>query len=171
MAELTTKERLQPSLLDRLTDDEPDKLQESREKRVLSSQRLRDSVRRDLNWLFNTTNLSSLQSLDLYPEVERSTVNYGLPDLAGRTASSIDRDLLERMLKRAIWEFEPRLIRNTVRVKLVIEASELNHNAMCISIQAELWSQPLPVRLFLRTDLDLETGDAMVSEDTGQKAD
>ncbi len=29
MAELTTKERLQPSLLDRLTDDEPDKTQES----------------------------------------------------------------------------------------------------------------------------------------------
>jgi type VI secretion system protein ImpF len=34
MAELTQKDRLQPSLLDRLTDDEPDKLQESREKRI-----------------------------------------------------------------------------------------------------------------------------------------
>lgn len=33
MAELTPKDRLQPSLLDRLTDDEPDKTQESREKR------------------------------------------------------------------------------------------------------------------------------------------
>lgn len=31
MAELTSKERLQPSLLDRLTDDEPDKTQESRD--------------------------------------------------------------------------------------------------------------------------------------------
>ena len=171
MAELTTKERLQPSLLDRLTDDEPDKLQESRDKRVLSSQRLRDSVRRDLNWLFNTTSLTAMQSLDLFPEVERSTVNYGLPDLAGRTASSIDHDSFERMLKRAIWDFEPRLIRTSVRVKLVIEQSELNHNAMCISIEAELWSQPLPLRLFLRTDLDLETGDAMVSEESAQKVD
>jgi len=33
MAELTQKERLQPSLLDRLTDDEPDKLSEAREQR------------------------------------------------------------------------------------------------------------------------------------------
>jgi type VI secretion system protein ImpF len=171
MAELTTKERLQPSLLDRLTDDEPDKLQEAREKRVLSSQRLRDSVKRDLNWLFNTTNLASVQALDLYPEVERSTLNYGLPDLAGRTASSVDRDLLERLLRRAIWEYEPRLIRNSIRVKLAINPDELNHNAMNFSIQAELWAQPLPLRLFLRTDLDLETGEAMVSEDAGPKVD
>ncbi len=171
MVELTTKERLQPSLLDRLTDDEPDKLQESREKRVLSSQRLRDSVRRDLNWLFNTTNLAAIQNLDAYPEVERSTLNYGLPDLAGRTSSSVDRDLMERLLRRAIWEYEPRLLRSSIRVQLSVEASELNHNAMNFSIQAELWAQPLPLRLFLRTDLDLETGEAAVSEDSGRKGD
>jgi|SRR6188768_820840 len=171
MAELTTKERLQPSLLDRLTDDEPDNVQESRDKRVLSSQRLRDSVRRDLNWLFNTTNLSAVQNLEAYPEVERSTLNYGLPDLAGKTSSSIDRDLLERLLRRAIWEYEPRLLRSSIRVKLSANDSELNHNAMNFSIQAELWAQPLPLRLFLKTDLDLETGEASVSEDSGTKGD
>ena len=171
MAELTTKERLQPSLLDRLTDDEPDKQQESRDKRVLSSQRLRDSVRRDLNWLFNATNLSSVQLLEAYPEVERSTLNYGMPDLAGRTSSSVDRDQLERLLRRAIWEFEPRLIRSSIRVKLSLDSESLNHNAMNFSIQAELWAQPLPLRLFLRTDLDLETGEAVVTEDVGPKVD
>ncbi|MCY2964699.1 MAG: type VI secretion system baseplate subunit TssE, partial [Planctomycetota bacterium] len=36
MAELTSQERLQPSLLDRLTDDAPDQKSESRERRVLS---------------------------------------------------------------------------------------------------------------------------------------
>ncbi|HEY0463945.1 MAG TPA: type VI secretion system baseplate subunit TssE [Polyangiaceae bacterium] len=171
MAELTAKERLQPSLLDRLADDEPDKTQESREKRVLSSQKLRDSVRRDLNWLFNTTNLAAVQSLEAYPEVERSTLNYGLPDLAGRTSSSVDRDQMERLLRRAIWEYEPRLLRSSIRVQLSVDVNELNHNAMNFSIQAELWAQPLPVRLFLRTDLDLETGEAAVSEDFGPKDD
>ena len=38
MAELTPQERLQPALLDRLTDDEPDKKQEPREQRVMSKQ-------------------------------------------------------------------------------------------------------------------------------------
>ena len=169
MADHTTSERLQPSLLDRLTDDEPDQLQESREKRVLSSQRLRDSVKRDLNWLFNATNMTSLQTLEDHAEVERSTVNYGLPDFAGRIASSIERDPMERLLRRAILDYEPRLIRNSVRVKLSIETDVLDHNAMNFSIQAELWAQPVPMRLFLRTDLDLETGEAIVSEDIGPK--
>ncbi|MEO6598870.1 MAG: type VI secretion system baseplate subunit TssE [Polyangiaceae bacterium] len=169
MAELTTKERLQPSLLDRLSDDEPDNSQETRERRVLSNQRLRDCVRRDLNWLFNTTNLASVQSLEDYPEVERSVLNYGLPDLAGRPASSIDRDLLERQLRRAIWDYEPRLVRNSIQVKLEVETDQFNHNAMNFSIRADLWAQPLPLRLFLRTDLDLETGEATVTEDAGPK--
>jgi type VI secretion system protein ImpF len=164
MAELTPKERLQPSLLDRLTDDEPDKRQESREKRVLSPSRLRESVRRDLTWLFNTVNLASTQNLDDYPEVERSTVNFGLPDLAGRTASSVDRLAIERLLRRAVWDFEPRLTRQAVRVKLIIDPDKMNHNAMCFAIEAELWAQPLPLRLFLRTDLDLETGEVQIAE-------
>jgi len=41
MAELTPKERLQPSLLDRLTDEEPDRRQESRDKRILSPAKLK----------------------------------------------------------------------------------------------------------------------------------
>lgn len=57
MAELTPPERLQPSLLDHLTDDEPAASQETRSPRVLSIQRLRESVLRDLGWLLNTTNL------------------------------------------------------------------------------------------------------------------
>ena len=164
MAELTPKERLQPSLLDRLTDDEPEKRQESREKRVLSPSRLRESVRRDLSWLFNTVNLASTQSLEGYPEVEKSTLNFGLPDLAGRTASSVDKLALERLLRRAVWDFEPRLTRSAVRVKLLIDTEKMSHNAMCFAIEAELWAQPLPLRLFLRTDLDLETGEVSVSE-------
>ena len=54
MAELIPKERLQPALLDRLTDDSPDKQVESRDDRVISLKRLRQSVVRDLEWLFNT---------------------------------------------------------------------------------------------------------------------
>lgn len=170
MADLTPRERLQPSLLDRLTDDEPDRLQESRDKRVLSPQRLRESVRRDLSWLFNSVNLESLSDLESFPEVQRSSINYGLPDLSGRTASSVDIVALEKLLRRAIWDFEPRLIRESVRVKLLIDPEQLNHNAMCFSIEAELWAQPLPLRLFLRTNLDLDTGEAVVSEVSGAES-
>src|SRR3954447_20554465 len=121
MAELTPKERLQPSLLDRLTDDEPDKRQESRDKRILSPARLRESVRRDLTWLFNTVNLAATEDLEPYPEVQRSCLNFGLPDLTGQTASTVDKPALERLLRRAVWDFEPRLTRNSVKVRLIVD--------------------------------------------------
>jgi type VI secretion system protein ImpF len=167
MAELTQKERLQPSLLDRLTDDEREDKQESRDKRVLSPARLRECVRRDLTWLLNTTHLAALEDLDAHPDVQRSVLNYGMPDLAGRTVSSVDVRSLERMLVKVIADFEPRLLKSSIKVKIIADAEKMNHNAMCFGIEAELWAQPLPLRLFLRTDIDLETGTVSVS-DQGQ---
>ena len=167
MAELTQKERLQPSLLDRLTDEEPQQRQESRERRVLSPSRLRECVRRDLSWLLNTTQLAALQDLDAHPEVARSVLNYGTPDLAGRTVSSVDARALERLLLKCIGDFEPRLLKSSVKVKIVADERLMSHNAMRFDIEAELWAQPLPLRLFLRTEIDLETGGATVT-DLGQ---
>ena len=164
MAELTPKERLQPSLLDRLTDDERDKTQEARDKRVLSPARLRECVRRDLSWLFNTANLATVQGLEEAPQVATSVLNFGLPDLAGHTASSVDVKALERLLTKVIWDFEPRLLKNSIKVRLIVDADRMNHNAMWFDIEAELWAQPLPLRLFLRTEIDLETGAVNVSE-------
>src|SRR5690349_20585366 len=88
MAELTTQERLQPSLLDRLTDDEPGKLEESREKRVISVSRLRECVTRDISWLLNCVSLEANVELEEYPEVSRSVLNFGIPDLTG---AALDR--------------------------------------------------------------------------------
>jgi type VI secretion system protein ImpF len=164
MPELTPKERLQPSLLDRLTDDEPSLKQESRDMRVLSPARLRTSVLRDLSWLFNTTNLAAMHDLEAYPQVAGSVLNYGLPDLAGHTISGIDGAQLEQILKQAILNFEPRLIANSIRVRLVTDRSDSNHNNMSLVVEAQLWSQPLPLRLHLRTEIDLEDGDIRVAE-------
>jgi type VI secretion system protein ImpF len=158
MADLTQKERLQPSLLDRLTDNDPERKQESRDARVLSPSRLRDCVRRDLVWLLNTTHLKAVQNLDDYPQVARSVLNYGMPDLAGRTTSSVDTTVLEQAIRRVILDFEPRLVARTLRVRLFVDEKQMNHNAMSFDIEAELWAQPLPLRLFLRTSVDLETG-------------
>ncbi|MEJ1354416.1 MAG: type VI secretion system baseplate subunit TssE [Candidatus Sedimenticola sp. (ex Thyasira tokunagai)] len=168
MAELTTKERLQPSLLDRLTDDTPDKKQESRDQRVLSMRKLREGVLRDLSWLLNSVNLSAVQDLDEYPEVARSVVNYGMPDLAGHTASGVDIHALERLLRQAILDFEPRLMRNTVKVRLRLADSQMNHNAMTFDIEGELWAQPVPLHMFMKTEIDLEVGQVTVSDYSGR---
>ncbi len=164
MAETPASERLQPSLLDRLTDDTPNAVQEGRDKRVMSPAQLRQSVCRDLGWLLNTVNLAAVQNLDDYPEVARSVLNFGMSDLTGRTATSIRPSVLEEHLAQVIRNFEPRLLPNSVKVRLVVDHEKMSHNAMRFDIEAELWAQPLPLHLFLRTEIDLESGTAFVAE-------
>jgi type VI secretion system protein ImpF len=169
MAELTPKERLQPSLLDRLTDDDPDRKQESREARVLSPARLRECVRRDLTWLFNTSHLQALQDVSEYRHVSETVLNYGIPDLSGRTASSVDTVVMEKTIRQSIIDFEPRLNRETLRVKLIVDERHMGHNTMTFDVEAELWAQPLPLRLFLRTAVDLEDGSVDVVDAGGRR--
>jgi len=164
MAELTPQERLQPSLLDRLTDDEPVKHIESREQRVLSIRRLRELVLRDLAWLFNTTNLQAVQALDNYPETQHSVLNYGVPEFTGHTISSMDISHIERRIRDAIRQFEPRILPNTVRVHVAVDEEEMSHTALSFEIVGELWAQPQPQQLFLKTEIDLELGDVQVLE-------
>lgn len=164
MAELTQQERLQPSLLDRLTDDEPDVLQESRDKRVLSMRRLRESVLRDLGWLLNASRLDTLQDLSEYPFVARSVLNYGIPDIAGLTASGLDVASLARAVREAILDYEPRILRHTLKVTARTLPEQMSHNALSFDIEGELWAQPVPLRIYLKTELDLEIGEVKVSE-------
>ena len=88
MAGLTAQERLQPSLLDRLTDNDPSSSRESLDARVLSKNQLRSAVLRDLSWLFNTTcQEPPLRSRDVEgrkmwqeaPDARKSVLNYGMP--------------------------------------------------------------------------------------------
>src|SRR5260370_12294433 len=81
MAELAQQEGLQPCLLDRITDDAPEKKQESRDQRVVSLRRLREGVLRDLAWLLNATNMAVLEDLTDYPYVAQSVLNYAMPRL------------------------------------------------------------------------------------------
>ena len=171
MAELAARERLQPSLLDRLTDDQPEQTVEARERRVLSMRSLRQGVLRDLGWLLNTTNLHSAQpAISDYPHVAASVLNYGMPDIAGKTASGYDVRDLERSLRQAVWDFEPRIIRSTVVVRVkAAEDDSGNYNVIRFDVEGDLWALPFPERLYLKTELDLESGSIRVSESIGAR--
>ena len=164
MAELTPHERLQPSLLDRLTDKAPESKTESRDHRVLSMQRLRQAVLRDLAWLLNTGHLETTEDLDDYPQVRSSVLNYGMPDITGLTASSTNTPALEKAVREAIIRFEPRISQNSLRVKIDTDAMVMGRNTMVFMIEGQLWAEPTPIKLFLKTEVDLETGDIAVTD-------
>jgi type VI secretion system protein ImpF len=167
VAELSLQERLQPSLLDRLTDNEPDTKVESRAQRVLSLNRLKRSVLRDLAWLLNSGNLATTEDLEAYPQVQNSVLNYGVSDLAGQMVSAMDVKALEREIRQAILDFEPRILSQTLKVKVSLSKEKMSHRTMSFLIEGQLWAQPLPVDLYLSTDLDLETGTATLTETSG----
>lgn len=164
MAELTSQERLQPSLLDRLTDTDPGNATESRERRVLSMQRLRAGVLRDLGWLLNTGRLETLQDLEAYPHVRESVLNYGMPELSGLSLAGADEGRLEKAVREAIRRFEPRINSRTLKVSVQVERDRMSRNAVTFEIEGELWAQPTPLALFLKTEVDLETGGVSVTE-------
>lgn len=161
MAEALSRDRLYPSLLDRLVDEEPGKATEARENRSASLQRLRDNVLRDLNWLFNATQSSI--DFDGDPLLTGSVINYGLPPLAGRPASHYDLGELSRVLRDVILRFEPRIIAHTLKVTAE-RAKGDTHNVLGFRIEGQLWSQPIPLEIYMRTEIDLESGLTQVVE-------
>jgi type VI secretion system protein ImpF len=159
------QDRLQPALLDRLTDDEPDKKLEPRNVRVMSKKRLRQSVLRDLDWLFNATRLEAVIDLTRVPNVRRSVLNFGLPALSGKTASSMDMTDLVRAVREGILTFEPRILPATLEIRTLLEAGDLDHhNIIGVEIRGELWASPVPLEFLVRTEFDLETRKVLVTD-------
>lgn len=167
MAELTPTERLQPCLLDRLTDDEPGSASESRDKRVFSSRMMRQAVLRDLSWLLNTAQRIGPEDRENTPEAYTSVLNYGVPDLTGITAGGLDIVSLEKTIMRAVRAFEPRIMPGSLRITAAINENEMSGNALVFEVRGDLWAQPIPEPLYLKTEVDLETGQFAV-EDTAR---
>jgi type VI secretion system protein ImpF len=155
-------DRLQPCLLDRLTDDEPARREESRNQRIISLQRYKAGVLRDLDWLFNAIGhfpderVGELTFSD-FEDAYRSVLNFGLRQLYGRLAPDIEE--IEKQLFDAISVFEPRINRQTLKIKATIE-----RNILSFDITGELWVHPVPEKLFIRTQLDLESSQSTTRE-------
>jgi type VI secretion system protein ImpF len=159
MAELTSSEKLQPCLLDRLTDLAPDRDLESAAERVVSLRRYREGVMRDLGTLLATAKPSLGDNLAEFPEVEKSVLNYGTRDLCGSVSGSLRSYDLARELRRTLECFEPRLNPASLVVEPVVDPWKAVGHQIGFEIRADLWANPQPEELQIRTTLDLETGE------------
>ena len=148
------RQRLQPALLDRLTDDAPDEGQEALEARVINKAQMRQAVLRDLTWLMNTVQPGSIDPS-----------RFGLAASSGMQASMLHVGSLEAAIRRAIVLFEPRILADSLTVRAVESESVLDtHNVIQIEIRGLLWAQPVPLEMLIRTQLDLESGQVVVEE-------
>lgn len=168
---MNLRDRLQPALLDRLTDFAPQSRVEADDNRVMNKSQIRDAVLRDLSWLLNSVQPLNKNVATQFPQAADSVLNYGLPAMSGQLASRVDVSLLERTIKQAILRFEPRVMEDSLEVH-ALEASNVldTHNVIEFEIRGFMWAQPVPLELLLRTQVDLEAGQVEVRDATGGAA-
>ena len=167
MSGLKGRERLQPSLLDRLTDHTPSAKRDGPDQQVLTLPQLRQAVLRDLAALLNTTNLESIEDFSDAPGAAKSTLNFGIPGLAGLLDTSTRVNRLEEELANAIRAFEPRIRPESLKVRARAADDSSGLPALLFEIEGELWAQPVPIQLFLETKIEVETRLAVVTEVKG----
>ncbi|MEM7317565.1 MAG: type VI secretion system baseplate subunit TssE [Pseudomonadota bacterium] len=161
MAEKTLAERLQPSLLDRLTDDNPGDLKETRDSRVIDVSRLREIIQRDLSLLMNTTDQSDVIDAKAYPHAAKSVLNYGIRETSGSFSTMQRARIIQKSIEAAVEVFEPRIVKGSVGVELRSEerAGEMHVE---FDIRAVMWAQPMPLELYLRSRVDVTTGEVEI---------
>ncbi|EAQ03147.1 hypothetical protein OB2597_13423 [Pseudooceanicola batsensis HTCC2597] len=158
MSDRTISERLQPSLLDRLTDREPSEKAERREDRVIDVRQLREIIQRDLAWLLNTSDNGNLIDPERYPHASESVLNFGIREVAGDYSTVERAQLIRRAIHEAIRIFEPRIHPGSIDVALR-QGEENRTTIVSFDIRADMWAQPMPMELYLRSEVDVTTGE------------
>ena len=144
-------------LFDRLVDRDPFLRREVRPMRTLDRRGLKESVRRELEQLFNTRCPVPAHRLRLR---ERSVIDYGIPDFSTFSARRFeDRARLADVLRRAIEAFEPRL----ASVRVHVDASEDDMSLTAV-IEADLIVENVTEPVSFETVLQMKEGSADVHE-------
>jgi len=150
-----------PSLVDRLTDPESGG---SAAIRGYTVEQMTEAVRRDLEDLLNTRQMLGDVPEGL-PEVRRSIVGFGLPDLASLNAvTPQQRAEIGRVIEELVALFEPRL--RGVRAVLV-DAGDDKNRTVKFRIEARLRLDPAPEVAF-DTVLELSSGHYSVRPGDGR---
>jgi type VI secretion system protein ImpF len=152
MARTELERAVQPSLVDRLTDEAPGVTADLLISRDESERRYRTSVRRDLEWLLNTRRTMEPAPAER-PELRHSVYDYGLPDTTGVPMDMLrGHERLVAWLEDTIARFEPRL--TDVRVRL-IEADQVATPQVRFTIEALLRMDPSPELVVFDTVLQV----------------
>jgi type VI secretion system protein ImpF len=149
------------SVLDRLIDYEPGISREPASSRSKNLKQLKETVRRDLEWLLNTRESSGEHTSNSL-ELNRSLATYGLPDFTNLGTNDVnDQKKMRAAIQHAIKVFEPRL----QDVQVTLQASESGDRMLHFRIDARLRVDPAPAPISFDTILQLVSGEYEVKEE------
>ena len=78
------------------------------------------------------------------------------------TSAACEIAAVEQELFEAIKFFEPRIIPGTLSVRAVGDFEKIGPNCLGFEIRGELWASPMPEQLYIRTQIDLDTGECLL---------
>ena len=140
MASIKPDKKLRAPLLDRLLDDNPQQQREGERNQHQVLRQLRESVRRDLEQLFNTR-ARCLSTPEKFEQLETSLLHYGLPDIANyNLQASKSRNEFCRDVERIILRFEPRIS----RARVIAENNDRDGTTFSFRVEAVLRATPSP---------------------------
>jgi type VI secretion system protein ImpF len=123
----------------------------------ISETELRKLVNFDLVALLNTTNLNSIEDLSSAPEVRKSILNFGFPDIAHRTIDETDVGAIAREIETALRDFEPRLAAGSIKARRddSVTADTLRVRFL---VSAELRAYPMNVQTEFVAEVEVDSG-------------
>ncbi len=152
--------RITPSVIDRLVDYEPRSQNEAIKSRSQSLKELKQSVRRDVEWLLNTR-IAHDEIPEGLEEVRKSLAAYGLPDFVGMSSKdSNERKTLLKNIEETLRTFEPRF----TNLKVTLKDLDTLERGIRFNIEALLKLEPTPEPIVFDTMLQVGSGDFEVKE-------
>jgi len=132
-----------------------------RARQVITESMLRREVSRDLDALLNTVALEATVDMRNAPNVRKSILNYGLPDISTRTIDETGVGEIPDEIRSAIVNYEPRLAPGSLRIERdkTIDSVELKIRFL---VRAELVCHPVHVPVEFVADI-VETGKIIVN--------
>jgi len=129
---------------------------------AIDAEEYRRSFELDLYWLLNAradrpAKAGERDPFADYPHVRRSVLNLGLPDLVGKALTEEDVDRLRSRLLEVLVNFEPRLVRDSLRLR-VDAAPDSSHKPLNFELEGELLMVRVHEEMRVRIVFDLGTG-------------
>jgi len=123
----------------------------------IAESELRRLVGSDIAALLNTVNLDSAEDLTSAPEVRKSILNFGFPDIARISIDDAAVNGVAKQLETALRDFEPRLAPDSIKVRRddSVSPEELRVRFL---INAELRLQPMDIPMQFVAELELDSG-------------
>jgi len=124
---------------------------------TITEPHLRREVARDLEALVNAVALGSTEDLTGFEAVQKSVLNYGLPDIIHRSIEEASVEHISAEIAAALVAHEPRLVPGTVGV-----ARDQRVDAVAFKLRfvvhAELMCHPVNVPVEFVADVETDSG-------------